>query len=162
MRDTIIIGVACLIAIAVGAWLFLFGDTALTKKGPVGVTVVAEGHYSGSVTERTNYRIRSQEELAELWAMVYGADMPPLPQVDFSQKEVLAVFDGTHSSGGYDVRVESVTDTDVARTVSLVRVVPEEGCATIDALTSPFVMVAAARSALPLTREEATETGACE
>lgn len=163
MRDTIIIGVACLIAIAVGAWLFLAGDegSLSAPEGPVVFMTVAEGEYSGSVTERTNYRIKSQDELFELWLMVYGTDSPPMPAVDFTKYEVLAIFDGTHSSGGYDVELAAIEDTALSRHVSIVRVVPDEECMTTTALSSPFLLAAAPKTALALSREETTKVASC-
>ena len=162
MRDTILIAGACLLAILVGGFLFL-----LDREGNEGVVqepiyaVLAEGQTAGSITERANYRIRSAEELAELWGMIYGPGGPLMPQVDFSTKEVLAVFDGTHSSGGYDITVESVEDEALVRRVSILHTAPADDCVTTSAITSPFELVVVARSNATVERIERTETVAC-
>jgi len=165
MRDILIIGIACLLAIAVGAWLFLLGEKQTLapslSQGPVTFTTLAEGMYSGEVTERTNYRIKTQEELKELWDMVYGAEGPMVPSVDFTSYEVLAIFDGTHSSGGYAVEVTSIRDTDLSRLVSIVRIAPGDTCLTTSVLSSPFVLIAAPRTALSLSRDEAVRVVSC-
>jgi hypothetical protein len=165
MRDTIIIGVACVIAIAAGMWLFFSGNEGVlapaTSRGPVAYTTLAEGSYSGSVTERANYRIKNTEELVELWKMMYGTDGPTLPAIDFGKHEVLAIFDGTHSSGGYDVRIASIEDEELTRRVTIVRVTPGDDCMTTTAITSPYLLVAAPKSVLPLSREEVSEVAEC-
>jgi hypothetical protein len=165
MRDTIFIGVACVIAIVVGAWLFWSGNESslvpTESKGPVAYEILAEGSYSGSVTERANYRIKSAAELSLLWSMMYGTDGPALPPVDFGRREVLAIFDGTHSSGGYDVRIKSIVDEELARRVTIVRVVSGEDCITSSGITSPYLLVTVPSSSLPLSREESSETATC-
>ncbi len=115
--------------------------------------VLDEGQQSGSITERKNYRITSMDELDALWTLVHGTDAPP-GGVDFSTQEVLAVFDGTHSSGGYDITVEEVTDTGGKRMVRILHSAPADGCATTDAITSPFSLVILSKSSLRVTHED--------
>lgn len=166
MRDAIVIGVACLVAIAAGAWLY-FGDTGEHSPNDasgtkVPVAVLSEGDNSGFMTERKNYRVKSRHELDQLWAVMYGSDGPSLSPVDFETSEVLAVFDGTHSSGGFDVEVTSVYDDALSRRVSITRTAPGEDCITSEAITSPFILVVVPKSDLPIAREETTVTSDCD
>lgn len=164
MKDVLLIGLACVVAVAVGAWLYLdgSGSHAISGIGPVPVTVLAEGQESGNLTERKNYRLRTADELGELSRLMYGPGGPSWTGVDFAREEVLAVFDGTHSSGGYAVEVVSVEDTAATRKVTLRRVEPGESCVTTSAMTSPFILVRLPATPLPLERIELAETRECE
>lgn len=163
MRDAVIIGITVLLAILLGLWLFL--EEAPKVKAPEGqatFSVLIEGQFSGSITERKNYRVQSEEGLRELWRLVYGNDGPIVPDIDFDTYELLAVFDGTHSSGGYDITVESVMDTPAVRTVSILHTVPGEECLTSQAITSPFEIVLLPKSSATISRTDRIETISCE
>lgn len=166
MRDAIIIAIACVIAIAAGAWLFVSGSPGTSSvgksEGPVTFSVISDGQNSGSITERKNFRIKDRAELDALWEMMYATDGPPLPPIDFESNEVLAVFDGTHSSGGYEVRVASITDGALSRSIVILRRSPGDTCVTTDALTSPYVLIVLPKTTLPIEREEVPEVVPCD
>ncbi len=166
MRDAIIIFVAIILSIVVGGYLYLNGGPAFN--GPTtdivfepqsSFTVLTEGQDSGSVDRRTNFRITTEEELQELWSMIYSSGGPGIPHVDFSEDEVIAVFDGSHSSAGYRVEVTDVTDADGKRTVRITRHAPTDDCAVASVITSPFVIISVPKTTLPLAKEEAQMTG---
>ena len=165
MRDAIIIFVAIILSIVIGGYLYLNGGPAFNGE-PLNMpiqsqssfTVLAEGQDSGGVDRRTNFRITSDEELRGLWSLIYGTDGPAIPPVDFSKDEVIAVFDGSHSSGGYRVEVTELTDADGKRTVHITRYAPGDDCVVSDAITSPFEIIRVARTDLPLAKEEAQVT----
>lgn len=164
MRDTLIIGIAFTVAILIGAWLYFGGSdvrTLFNSTGTVPFTVLDTGTYSGSVTERKNYLIHSQEELNELWLLVHDTSAPT--SVDFSKSEVIAVFDGTHATGGYDVSVDSVVDkSSSSRIVSITRVEPGPSCVSSAGVSSPFQIIVVPKSDAPLIREERTVIRECE
>ena len=161
MRDDLIIFIAIIASVVIGGYLFIYGGPkfdsqtiAIPQQSQGSFSVLAEGQDSGAVSRRANYRIMTDEQFAELWRMIYGEDGPAIPAIDFSKDEVIAVFDGSHSSGGYRVSVTEVTDADGARAVHITREEPGENCAVVSALTSPFQIVRVAKTALPLIREE--------
>lgn len=165
MKDTIIIALACLVAIALGAWLYLSGGTpdgAHDAPAASGLSVLHAGQDSGNLTERKNFRIKSQEEYDSLWRMMYPTDGPTPGNVDFEKQEVLAVFDGSHTSGGYSIEVASVEDSTTERTITIIHKEPGEHCVTTDAITSPFTLVAVARSPLPIHRIDEKEVETCD
>lgn len=164
MRDAIIIFVAIILATVIGGYLYLNGGPAFNGS-PVDLTVqpqsqsgsfevLAEGQDSGSVDRRTNFRITTDEEFRELWSMIYGTGGPAMPAVDFSKNEVIAVFDGSHSSGGYRVKVTDVTDADGKRTVRLTRHAPTDDCQVASVITSPFQIISVPKTDLPFAKEE--------
>ncbi len=163
MKDILILGVACAAAILLGAWLYFGGATSgepPRMEGAVSFAVLDQGSSSGDVTERKNYRIKSQDELAELWRMVHGTGAPTT--VDFTKQEVIAVFDGTHVTGGYEVAIASVVDVATgSRTVSIVRTEPGESCMTTESITSPYQIIVVPKSDAPFAREEQTVVEEC-
>ena len=156
-RDVLTILGLCLLAIVAGIVL-----PRLTHI-PAGVSfaVIEKNDQSGSIDERKNYRIHSVEELQALWTLVYGNTRSSLPTVDFSKNEVLAIFDGTHSSGGYGVSVQTVHEVQGNRVVAIERTVPGVSCSVTENITSPFVMIQLPKSSLPISREETERTVEC-
>lgn len=164
MKDVFIIGAACVLAIGIGVWLYTADGAHLPKgtPGPVAYTILEEGQNSGSLTERANYRISSQEELEELYALLFIGEERSVPTIDFSQEEVLVVVDGVHPTGGYGVSVVAVEDTAVARTLVLRRSAPGESCITTQAQTSPYLLLRVPATRLPIERIEQMEVVSCE
>jgi hypothetical protein len=160
MRDAFIIFFGIILAMAIGSYLYFNGTPSVSPPvGPVLVpdapfSVLAEGQDSGTITRRTNFRIQTEEDFIELWRMVYGTGGPARPPVDFSKREVLAVFDGTHSTGGYDVAVTDIKDENGRRVIYLRRTSPGDTCNVTPAITSPFKIISVSKSTLPITREE--------
>ena len=167
MRDAIIIFVAIILAMTIGSYLFFNGKPTLSPSEETFVPkfddsflVLYEGQDSGTIARRTNFRITSEEEYSELWTLVNGGGSRP--HVDFGRHEVLAVFDGTHSSGGYKVSVTDVNDEDGVRTIHIRREAPGDDCAVTEAITSPFQIVRVSKSSLPVTKAEETVTTTCQ
>lgn len=169
MRDAIIIFLAIIFSMVIGSYFFLTDSLRFTTPEVPGAniqnrnfTILHEGPNSGSIDRRTNYRIVNEEEFIELWRLIYGTQGSTRPPVNFTMNEVIAVFDGTHSSGGYRVSVTDVVDAGGVRTVHILREEPGEGCITTEAITSPFQIVRVSKTTLPIVREEQTVTTQCQ
>src|SRR3990167_7882573 len=135
-----------LLAIVVGAGLWWFFANPRTASAPdtslgtpVEFSVLEEGAQS-NVIERKNYLARTPEALEELWKMVHGEEAE-VPVVDFSTSEVIGVFQGQKSTGGYAIKVEKVLDSETARTLYLTLYEPASGCPVAQALTTPFEII---------------------
>jgi len=152
MKDVILVGALCVAALVTGILLYMYGPTLLSQEsgGPVSFSSVASGARAAEVTAQKNYRITSREDLSILWAMIHGNDAPRIPSVDFETQEVLAVFDGTHSSGGYSIKVARVVDQSLTRIVYVEQHRPAENCSVPSVLTSPYELVVVPK--LPDTR----------
>lgn len=177
MRKAALLPIIIVLAVCIGGLLYLYGGEAFHpvlmppgKPAPAAsysgansgdVRVIAQGENAIQVTKRVNYRITSDEQLATLWQMIYGAEAPQLPQIDFATYDVLAVFDGSHSTTGYAVRVDSIKDTGTMRNLSISHLTPGEGCAVSTRTTSPFVLVQVGKSPLPLSHTDTTEAQRC-
>lgn len=172
MRHSFIIPAMLVSAIVLGGLLYLYGGPAftepLTTENPAAgdprgaqFQTIAKGQSALSQDRRANFRIKTPEEFARLWEMIYSNNGPALPYVDFSREEVIAAFDGSHSTGGYGVTITEVRDADGVRTVKIERTEPGEACAVTTGIESPFHLVRVDKSVFPLVREESIVITPC-
>jgi hypothetical protein len=162
-------------AVAVGGLLYLYGGSPFNDPkapGDLGtmptptveasnrVMVLARATEVQGFGTRINYRITEQEQLEDLWVTLRGPDVAA-PKVDFDKYEVLAVFDGSHSTGGYDVRVDDVMDEDAVRKVMITRVEPGETCTPPAGPSNPYVLVRVEKTTMPIERVEKVEMTRC-
>jgi hypothetical protein len=61
--------------------------------------------------------------------------------VDFTQNVVVAAAAGQQSSGGYDIAVDRVTQTDGQLTIEVVETAPGPNCVTTAVVTRPVDVV---------------------
>lgn len=174
MRRAALIPFIIIAAVVVGGLLYLYGGPAFHEtyqaapsvpsvfSGAQTLTVLSEGQNAAGVDQRVNYRVTNADQFAALWQMIYTDDGQQAPAVDFAKYEVLALFDGSHSTGGYGIRLASVKDADGARTVTVVHTEPGDSCVPPGGSTSPFVIVQVPLSSLPISRIEQTVTTQCE
>lgn len=174
MRDAAIIAGICGISVLVGAGLFFFGPeafrtvpertseasgSALDVSGQAAVSVLSEGAYA-PISERKNYVFRTQEEFQTFWTNTFGIDATA-PYVDFAEQQVIAVFAGERSTGGYRINVDSVSDQGGVRTVTITLTEPGDTCIVTQATSAPYQFVLAPKTILPLAKNERTEMLVC-
>ncbi|KND50778.1 MAG: hypothetical protein ABA06_04810 [Parcubacteria bacterium C7867-001] len=157
MRTKLVILLACVALIALGAYLLTQQEPekrAAVHTGPVTWDVLAEGTSTAQTIDRKNYRLRNSEELASVWEIVHGPKAKP-PVVDFDKHEVLAVFDGPHATNGYGIAVSRIADTEEGRVVTITHTAPEKGCEPKRVAFRPYqlVLVAPTQGALSHTDE---------
>jgi hypothetical protein len=183
MRKAALLPVIIIGAVVVGGLLYLYGgpefhpsqlptsvstdassqpsaSQPLETKGDI--SILAQGQNADGVQQRVNYRITNADQLATLWELIYSSNGPAVPSVDFSKKEVLAVFDGTHTTSGFGVIVSGVHDADGVRTVSITHTAPGDSCVPGGGVTSPFMLVVVPKTSLPLSHDETTQVNECE
>lgn len=87
--------------------------------------------------------ITSQADLVSAWNRAYGSrlTLPPLPEVNFPQETVLAVFLDTKPTGGYGLDVQDVTLDGNDVYVDLLETKPAAGAITTQALTTPWLLL---------------------
>jgi len=108
------------------------------------------GH--GGVRTAGQQVINDSEAWKTLWKKIHRTrtPSPKLPDVDFSKQTVIAVFMGERTSGGYGIRVTSVTETAREIVVSIARRSPPPGAMTISVMTQPYDVVVVAKSEKPV------------
>jgi hypothetical protein len=153
-----------IVAIAFGALLFFYGPSsfrmALSGVQADSFRVLKEGNDATNNTDRANFVIHNGTELNQLWSYI-GATPGTAPNIDFTKEQVLAVFDGTHTTNGYRIQVTSVEDANGTRTVQVTRTGPGPHCTLASAITSPYQIVAVPMSSLPLAHVDTMATQDC-
>ncbi len=167
MKDVLtIVGIALLAAV-LGAAIILYGPSRATAPTvldtppagtPVAATVLSQGAQS-AVSARTNYLITSGSELRALWQMLSTND--PVPSVDFSQSDVIALFAGTEPSAGYVISTPAVLDSSSERLVEVQIAKPGVSCLAAQKQTAPYVVVLLPKSSLPLSHRDTATTTSC-
>jgi hypothetical protein len=174
MRDILLIIGISVIAVMLGLSLFLFGPKSLQSDvsnafltgqvgtpGHTGFIVLEQGSDATSIAQRTNYRITSVSDLQALWPLIYGErDAPPIPEVNFDNYEVIAVFDGSHAGGGYDVGVTEILDNNPVRTISVNHELPNPACPT-KGPSSPYELIQVPKTNNSLAHEDVTSVSVC-
>lgn len=103
---------------------------------------LAHGSYS-SIEDKRHVVLRNDAEYQKLWGEFYKDldQMPRIPVVDFKKNTVLAVFMGTKSTGGFDIKIDQVTSTGNKIQVDVIEISPGVNCMTTDATTRPYDFV---------------------
>jgi hypothetical protein len=94
------------------------------------------------VTSQKSVIIHDQKAFADLWKEHNGDSDVPVPQIDFSKYDVVAVFAGTKPTGGYCVEIGSVVKKGKDTLVQVKLMKPAPGMMTIQMVTHPFAMKA--------------------
>lgn len=164
MRDLLIIFGMVVAAIIVGALLFFYGPASFRavtgQTAGISFRLIKEGTNAVTMTERANYQIENQAQLNELWSYLQ-ATPGTVPVINFDKEEVLAVFDGTHTTGGYRISIDQITIKDGVRTVRVIRTAPGPNCILTDAVTSPYQVVVVPKSDLTLSHIDESVTQDC-
>jgi hypothetical protein len=158
----ILIG-AIVVGIAVGIIVFFLPNNEQNAQ-QVGIDpnlrTLAAGAFGG-FEMRKNYLITDQVQLEEVWNEVFSGNenAPALPEVDFENEYVFALFQGERPTTGYSIYIRSVDDTESNRVVHITIEEPSEDCMTAQAISTPFFIAAYPKSDLPIEKvEEVHET----
>jgi len=92
--------------------------------------------------------IADQGEFTSFWGSLHRnmTPLPPLPSVDFSRHDVVAVVDMVRPTGGYGIEVQEVQEGMDGIWLTIIRTKPGEGCITTQSLTQPYHLVAIRKS----------------
>jgi protease stability complex PrcB-like protein len=82
--------------------------------------------------------IRDANTWAEFWSELGVGERPA---VDFSRNLVIAVASGQRSSGGHEIAISRVTQTNGELTVEVVETAPGPNCMTTSVLTQPVDVI---------------------
>ena len=106
------------------------------------IETIDKGEYSGIMT-REQLVIESQNEWEEFWSRHGSVEFPPpmLPQVDFSEGMVIAVFSGEKPTGGHSIEITEVEFAEDEVTIFFEEVLPEPREPVTEALTHPFHII---------------------
>jgi hypothetical protein len=123
--------------------------------------VLLEGTFSG-IKEPIQKVITTNQEWEDLWKKHVSiiVPQPPVPEVDFENTVIAAIFAGEKNKSGYQVRLKEVVPQgkDVILHYKLVE--PPENSLTLTVITQPFIFVKIPKpeGTVQLTQQQATET----
>lgn len=123
--------------------------------------VLLEGTFSG-IREPLQKVISTNEEWEDFWKKHVSVivPQPPVPEIDFENTVVAAIFAGEKNKSGYQVRLKEVVPEgkDVILRYKLVE--PPENSFTLTVITQPFILVKIPKpeGTVQLTQQQATET----
>jgi protease stability complex PrcB-like protein len=123
--------------------------------------VLLEGTFSG-IREPLQKVITTNEEWEDLWKKHVSVivPQPPVPEIDFENTVIAAIFAGEKNKSGYQVRLKEVVPQgkDVILHYKLVE--PPENSFTLTVITQPFILVKIPKpeGTVQLTQQQTTET----
>ena len=93
--------------------------------------------------ESQNLVINSNAEWQGVWEKVFANtnEKPPLPEVDFSRRTLIAVFQGAQPSGGYEISIERIIETESSLEVVVKAFAPGERCVVTGGVTRPLDII---------------------
>ena len=132
--------------------LVVVACTASAKEEEIPFTVIVEGDTAAEYPDRQGAIIASSSEWKTLWEQLhrYTIPRPALPEVDFTQHMLLAVFAGEKRTGGYAIQVKRVTQTDQAVIVHVTETAPGPEDVVVAMITYPYQVVKIPRTDLPV------------
>ncbi len=129
-----------------GDTVMVLGRAAPAPAKPADRRTDWAGLFSGSNAPGTR-TISDMTEWRRVWA---GLSTQPAPEIDFSLKQVVAVFLGHRESGGHMVEITGVSTSEALITVSYREISPPPGITPPEGATSPFALKVLPRSTLPV------------
>src|SRR5690606_14029322 len=102
--------------------------------------VLKQDEFGGRETAG-NIAIRSQQELNNVYSEL---NLGTAPKVDFTQRNVVALFMGTKSSGGYSIGIKNVVLNGNTAVVEVMSGKPEGMASSV--MTAPYCIASIART----------------
>lgn len=99
--------------------------------------VLSESGYQGK-EEKSFEVIKDNYSLEKLYTAIND---PQIPKVDFSKSRIVALFLGQRTSGGYGIKVKSVSEKGDKIYVTVEETKPKPGDMVTMAITNPFTIV---------------------
>jgi hypothetical protein len=103
---------------------------------------ISKGHYSGHDDKKV-YVIKGTSEWNNLWSIVCSRIMPKpdLPDVNFNNEMIIAVFQGNCSTSGYSIKVTKIIEKENFVEVFVKETSPSPGSLQFYYNTQPYHIV---------------------
>jgi hypothetical protein len=94
-------------------------------------------------SEAQNYVINTETDWQTLWDKIFSnqSEKPPLPEIDFSRRTIVAVFQGEQPTGGYEISIEEIVGTENSVEVAVKAFSPGPRCTVTGTVTRPLDIV---------------------
>lgn len=163
---TVVIVIIILIAMGTTAWYFFLGPgksktvsqssgnttsnqyqyqtTKPSGSEEIAFEVLAAGSISTDTKlEAKNYSFKSNQEFKDLWDEIYslGGQAKALPSVDFNTSMVLAVVANQASTGGFEMEITKIVESQTALEVTVKEASVAGGCPAEAVMNQPFEFI---------------------
>jgi PrcB C-terminal len=108
--------------------------------------------------------INDQAAWQEYWRTVHAgiSPLPPIIAVDFAKHSVVGIATGQRPTGGYAMKLTSITTSAAGTTVQVSESEPGPGCLTTMAITNRYMIVRASKLTPPADFRVITTKRACK
>ncbi|MEK6320882.1 MAG: protease complex subunit PrcB family protein [Acidobacteriota bacterium] len=98
---------------------------------------------SSGHAEAQNYVINHNADWRSLWEKVVSnrSEKPPLPEIEFTRRTIVAVFQGTQATSGYEISVQEIVETENSLEVAVKAIAPGKRCVVTGIVTRPFDII---------------------
>jgi hypothetical protein len=130
------------------------GLLSACRIGSASAPIAFEAEWSGASSQSTDpaeWIITEPDRWTEIWQETHPEmPPPPAPSIDFSRSMVVGIALGERRTGGFEVRIIEIMETDTELVAQVEAMSPPPDAITIMILTQPFHLVQIPRSSLPV------------
>jgi len=127
--------------LTLGIAIGLVGAAPAQEPGAVCFLTVGKSQQSGN-PERKNYVINDTAAWEDLWDKVNAglSPKPALPEIDFTRRTIIAIFQGSQPTSGYEVTITNIVNAEGHIQV-VVKELMNPNCGGLGVITRPFHIV---------------------
>ena len=96
-----------------------------------------------AIKEKQSLLVNDRGQWQKMWndGMAAMKPEPVLPELDFAKNKVVAVFMGEQRTGGYNIKISQIQETDENVYIDVVETLPKQGAEVAQHKTSPYHIV---------------------
>lgn len=130
---------------------------------PLDSSVHSYYRHSSGLEDSARTVVRDAQAWSALWAQIVAnhSPTPPVPSIDFSREMLIVAAMGTRNTGGYSIKVESVSGSSTELVATVTATSPGRSCMTTQAFTAPVDIMRVPRSELPVRFVEQRSVNEC-
>lgn len=124
--------------------------------------LLVSGDSGGTYPQRQEV-IRDQAGWAQYWKLVHAGlpSTPPLIPVDFTTSNVVALSEGRQPTGGYNLKITSITTSSAGTLVSVTEQIPTVTCAVTQAASNRYFIARTPKLTEPVSFRITTDRRRC-
>jgi hypothetical protein len=124
--------------------------------------ILVEGD-SGSTYPTRQEVIKTDQDWRRYWREIHAhlPAIPPLLPVDFSSSQVIALSEGQKPTGGYNLKITTITSTTKGTIVDVAESIPTVTCTVTQSPTNRYFVVRTAKLPPPVVFRITTEHRRC-
>jgi hypothetical protein len=96
-----------------------------------------------------NLVISNSDDWRTIWEQIFSntSEKPPVPEIDFTRRTLVCVFQGTQPTTGFEILIQEITETDTSLEVAVKTFEPGGRCGVLNKLTRPLNIVEVEKTA---------------